>query len=68
LELPPVLPSFLNDVSRRLGELASLAPIRVQFPARLDLPLIPDAPDTVPVEIDDLQVTSNGLGVVVALV
>jgi hypothetical protein len=68
LELPPLLPSFLNDVSKRLGELASLAPIRVQFPARFELPLIPDAPDTVPVEIDDLQVTSNGLGVVVALV
>jgi len=63
-----VLPSFLNTVSRRLGELVSLAPIRMQLPARMDVPLLPDVPDTIPVEIDDLRVTTSGLGVVVALV
>jgi hypothetical protein len=68
LELPTVMPSFLNQVSRRLGELVSLTPLRLRFPARFELPLVPDAPDTIPVEIDDLRVTSHGLGVVVALV
>ncbi len=67
VELPPVLPSFLNQVSRRLGELVSLAPMRVNLPAQLDVPLIPDSTDTIPVEIDDLRVTTNGVGVVVAL-
>jgi hypothetical protein len=67
LELPPLVPSFVNQFSKRLGELVSLAPVRVQFPARMDVPLVPDSADTVPLEIDDLQVTSNGLGVVVAL-
>ena len=67
VELPSVLPSFFNQVSQRLGELVSLTPMRVHLPAQLDLPLIPDSTDTIPVEIDDLRVTANGVGVVVAL-
>lgn len=68
VELPSVVPSIFNQVSKRLGELVSLAPVRVRFPARLEVPLIPGTGDTVPVEIDDLRITTNGLGVVVALV
>jgi len=68
VELPPLVPSFVNTVSQRLGELVSLAPIRMQLPARIEVPLIPGSPDPIPVEIDDLRVTTSGLGVVVALV
>jgi hypothetical protein len=68
LELPPMVPSLFNTVSKRLGELVSLAPLRVQFPARIEVPLLPDVPDPIPIEIDDLRVTANGLGVVIVLV
>ncbi len=67
LELPKALPSIFNVVSRRLGELVSLAPIRVRLPSTIQLPLIPDSDDTIGVEIDDLRVTSDGIGVVVGL-
>ncbi|MHB1137336.1 MAG: hypothetical protein ACYC2O_00165 [Microthrixaceae bacterium] len=67
LELPPVVPSFVNQVSRRLGELVSLAPVRVRFPAQIGLPVIPDSDDTLPVRIDDLRVTGDGVGVVVSM-
>jgi hypothetical protein len=68
VELPPVLPSIFNQMSRRLGELVSLAPIRVRFPAQIGLPVIPDSDDTLPVQIDDLRVTTDGLGIVVSMV
>jgi len=67
VELPSALPSIFNQVSRRLGELVSLAPIRVRFPARVGLPVIPDSTDTIPVEVDDLRVTRDGVGLVVSL-
>jgi hypothetical protein len=68
VELPPVLPPIFNQLSRRLGELVSLAPIRVRFPAEIGLPVIPDSEDTLPVQIDDLRVTTDGLGIVVSMV
>ncbi|MEX0768943.1 MAG: hypothetical protein WD029_10770 [Microthrixaceae bacterium] len=67
LELPPLLPSFFNQLSRRVGELVSLAPLRVRFPARIELPVIPNSSDTIGVLIDDLRVTTEGLGLVVSL-
>ncbi len=67
LELPSALPSIFNHVSRRLGDLVSLAPMRVRLPSTIQLPIIPDSTDTVGVEIDDLSVTSDGIGVVVGL-
>ena len=67
LELPPALPSIFNLVSRRLGDLVSLAPVRVRLPSTIQLPIIPDSTDTIGIEIDDLSVTSDGLGVVVGL-
>jgi hypothetical protein len=65
VELPPLVPSVVNQISRRLGGLVSLAPMRVRFPDTIDVPL-PDGVD-LPVRIDDLRVTSDGLGVVVSL-
>jgi hypothetical protein len=41
--------------------------MRVRFPARIELPVIPDSSDTIPVLIDDLRVTTDGLGLVVSL-
>ena len=67
LELPPVVPSIFNKLSKRLGELVSLAPMRVRFPARLELPIIPDSTDTIAIVVDDLRVTTDGVGVVVSL-
>jgi len=67
VELPSAVPSIFNQVSRRLGELVSLTPMRVRFPARIELPVIPDSSDTIPVLIDDLRVTTDGLGLVVSL-
>ncbi len=67
LELPPALPSIFNHVSRRLGDLVSLAPVRVRLPSTIQLPIIPDSTDTIGIEIDDLSVTTDGLGVVVGL-
>ena len=67
LELPPALPSIFNLVSRRLGDLVSLAPIRVRLPSTIQLPITPDSTDTIGIEIDDLSVTTDGLGVVVGL-
>jgi hypothetical protein len=66
VELPPLVPSVVNQISRRLGGLVSLAPMRVRFPDTIDVPL-PDGDATLPVRIDDLRVTSDGLGVVVSL-
>jgi hypothetical protein len=66
VELPSLVPSVVNQISRRLGGLVSLAPMRVRFPDTIDVPL-PDGDATLPVRIDDLRVTSDGLGVVVSL-
>ena len=66
VELPAVLPSVFNQLSRRLGGLVSLAPMKVRFPATIDVPL-PDGDATLPIRIDDLRVTTDGLGVVLSL-
>ena len=66
LELPPVLPSFVNQLSRRLGGLVALTPMKVRFPETIDVPM-PDGETTLPIRIDDLQVTGDGLGIVLSL-
>ena len=76
VELPSLFGGFgltgvINDVSRRVGELASLAPLRLRFPAVIQVPIgteQPDGtPDTIGIQVDDLRVTSDGLGVVAGL-
>ena len=67
VELPSVAPSFINDLSRRVGGLVSMAPMRLRFPAVIDAPLIPGSDDTIPVRVDDLRVTGDGVGVVLTL-
>ena len=66
VELPSVLPPLFNQVSKRLGSLVSLAPIRVRFPATIDAPL-PDG-EKLPVRVDDLRVNQDGIGIVLSLV
>ena len=65
VELPSVLPPLFNQVSKRLGSLVSLAPIRVKFPATLDAPL-PDG-EKLPIRVDDLRVNQDGIGIVLSL-
>lgn len=73
VEVPDVSPltspltALINDVSRKVGGLASLAPLRFRFPAVVQLPIVPGSDDRVPVRVDDLRVTSDGIGVVLAL-
>ena len=67
LELPPFLPGLVNQISRRLGGLASLAPLNFRFPATVQAPLVPGSDDTVPIVVDDLRVTADGVGVVLGL-
>ncbi|MFN7149012.1 MAG: histone H1-like repetitive region-containing protein [Microthrixaceae bacterium] len=66
LELPSMVPSIFNQVSKRLGGLVALTPMKVRFPATIEVPL-PDVDATLPVQIDDLRVTSEGLGVVLSM-
>ncbi len=66
VELPSVVPSFVNQISKRLGGLVALAPMKVRFPAEIAVP-VPGTDDTVPIVIDDLRVTGDGVGVVLAL-
>ncbi len=65
VELPSVLPPLFNQVSKRLGSLVSLAPIRMRFPATIEAPL-PEG-EKLPVRVDDLRVTQDGIGVVLSL-
>lgn len=67
VELPSFLPGFVNDLSRTVGGLAGAVPLRLRFPATVALPLVPGSTDTVPVRVDDLRVTAEGVGVVLAL-
>jgi hypothetical protein len=67
LQLPELVPGFVNDLSRRLGGLASLAPLRFRFPAAFEVPLVPGSDDTVAVRVDDLRVTGEGAGIVLVL-
>ncbi len=66
LELPPLVPSVFNTWSRRLGGLVALTPMKVKFPSTIDVPL-PDGDATLPVSIDDLRVTADGVGIVLSL-
>jgi len=67
VELPAVVPSIVNDLSRRVGGLVSLVPARLRFPATIQLPVIPDSDDTLPIHVEELRVTSNGVGVSLSL-
>jgi hypothetical protein len=62
-----MVPSLFNQLSRRLGGLASLAPLNFRFPATVQVPLIPGSDDTIPIVVDDLRVTADGLGIVLGL-
>lgn len=66
LEMPKIVPSFVNRISRRLGGLISLSPFKVKFPAIIQAPL-PDDAGSLPVKLDDLRVTSDGVGLVASL-
>ncbi len=66
LELPSVVPSFVNDFNRRVGELWSMTPVRFKLPKRLEVP-IGDGDDRIGVTIDDLRVDSSGVGAALAL-
>ncbi len=76
VELPSIfggfgLTSTINDISRRVGGLASLAPLQLRFPAVIQVPIgteQPDGtPDTIGIQVDDLRVTGDGIGVVAGL-
>jgi hypothetical protein len=67
LELPSVLPRAFNRISRRLGGLWALAPLRFRFPATVQLPLVPGSDDTVGIRVDDLRLTNEGVGIALAL-
>ena len=67
VEMPSIVPSFVNDISRRVGGLLSLAPLRFRFPATVQVPIIPGSDDTLPVRVDDLRVTADGAGIVLTL-
>ncbi len=67
VELPTLVPSFVNDLSRRVGGLVSMVPARLRFPATIQLPVIPDSDDTLPVHVEELRVTADGVGVSLAL-
>ena len=67
VELPAALPGFLNGVNRRLGSIASMVPYRFRFPATIDVPIGPDPTDRLPVHVDDLRVSADAVGVVLAL-
>jgi hypothetical protein len=59
--------AVVNDLSRRVGGLAALAPLRFRFPATVSVPIVPGSDDAVPLRVDDLRVTADGVGVVLAL-
>jgi len=76
VELPSLFGGFgltgaINDMSRRVGGLASFAPLNLRFPAVIPVPLgttgDDGTPDTLGVRIDDLRVTGDGVGVVAGL-
>ncbi len=67
LELPSIVPSFVNGLNRRLGSLWSMAPLRFRFPATTQIPLVPGSEETVGVRVDDLRVSPDGIGVALAL-
>jgi hypothetical protein len=67
VELPALVPSFVNDFNRRLGELWSMTPIRYRLPKRLEFPLGGSGGTNLGVNVDDLRVDSSGVGVALVL-
>lgn len=67
IELPALVPSFVNDLSRRMGELWSMAPLRYRLPKRLEFPLGGDGGTNLGVHVDELRVDSAGIGVALVL-
>ncbi|MGI9577956.1 MAG: hypothetical protein ACR2OH_07145 [Microthrixaceae bacterium] len=67
LEWPSIVPSFVNAFNRRLGGLASIAPLQFKFPATVQVPLVPGSDDTLGVRVDDLRVSPDGVGLALAL-
>lgn len=67
VELPSLVPSFVNDFNRRLGELWSMTPIRFRLPKRLEIPLGGAGGTRLGVHVDDLRVDSSGVGVALVL-
>ena len=67
VELPSLVPSFVNDFNRRVGELWSMAPIRYRLPKRLEIPLGGSGGTPLGVNVDDLRVDASGIGVALVL-
>jgi hypothetical protein len=65
LELPPVVPGFVNRFNRRLGSVLSLAPLKFRLPGTIDLPVGDGA--NVGIRVDDLRVGKDGVGVALVL-
>jgi len=68
LEAPPVIPplALLNRASRFFGGLASRAPLAVSVPASVRVPVRPDSDATMEVTVTDLDVTDDGVSVVIS--
>ncbi len=66
LELPSLVPGFVNDFNRRVGELWSMTPMRYKLPKRLEIP-VGDGDDKIGVTVDDLRVDASGVGAALAL-
>lgn len=73
VEVPEVFPSFgltavINDMSRRVGSLASYAPLSMRLPAVIDVPLGVGEPgggsESIGIRIDDLHIAGDGIGLV----
>lgn len=76
VEVPELFPTFgltglINDLSHRMGGFASLAPLRLRFPSVIQVPIgggrPGNAPETIGIEVDDLLVTRDGVGIVAGL-
>jgi hypothetical protein len=67
VELPSFVPRIVNSFSRRLGGLLAMAPLRFRFPATMELPIVPGSEEAVAVRVDDLRVSTDGIGIVVAM-
>ncbi len=67
VELPPIVPSFVNEFNSRLGELWSMAPVRYRLPKRLEFPLGDEHGTMLGVNVDDLRVDPSGVGVALVL-
>lgn len=65
LELP-LVPSFINDLNRRVGGLVSLAPLGIRLPASAEVPVRPGSDRTMSMHLRDLDVADDGVHAVVA--